>query len=82
MAAEDRVYFPLWNKLKLQGTVQISAPRPFHARIIKAVIKEKHMDLSFKYKLSENCQRATLKSRRNGALIIFTLHYTIGLDDI
>jgi hypothetical protein len=45
-----RKYYPIWSKLKQSkdGTASIVAHPLLHARIIKAVTKEKWMDTSFK----------------------------------
>jgi hypothetical protein len=43
-----RKYYPIWSKLKQHGTASIAAHPLLHARIIKAVTKEKWMDTSFK----------------------------------
>jgi hypothetical protein len=43
-----RKYYPIWSKLKQHGTASLAAHPLLHARIIKAVTKEKWMDTSFK----------------------------------
>ena len=81
-----RQYQPVWNEIKLQGICKISAHRAFHKRIIKAVVKEKDLDLGYKLELSERFppQISVLKSSRNGSVITFTLIYKplITLDSI
>jgi hypothetical protein len=46
-----RYYEPIWLRLKKNKVVQVTAPRPLHPRIIKAVVKEKWLDLGFKLEL-------------------------------
>lgn len=81
-----RQYEMIWNEIKLEGFCKISTHRVFHKRIIKAVVKEKDLDLGFKLELSERYppQISVLKSSRNGSVIIFTLIYKplITLDSI
>ena len=65
-----RKYEPIWNELKLYGTVSISASLDMHPRIIKAVRKEKWKDAgwrllrleeaSSKYKLQEIIKEETI----------------------
>lgn len=43
-----RKYEPAWIELKNNGTVRIAAHRSLHKRIIKAIIKEKDIDIPFK----------------------------------
>ena len=81
-----RQYEPVWLAIKTNLVCEISAHRVYHRRIIKAVVKEKDMDLGFKLELSERYppQYALLKSSRSGSVIRFTLIYKplITLDSI
>lgn len=81
-----RQYEPVWNEVKLQGFCKISAHRAFHKRIIKAVVKEKDLDLGFKLELSERYppQISMMRSSRSGSVITFTIVYKplITLDSI
>ena len=72
-----RQYEPIWNEIKLQGLCNISAHSAFHKRIIKAVVKEKDLDLGFKLELAERKppEIAVLKSSRKGSVIKFTVIY-------
>jgi hypothetical protein len=72
-----RQYEPVWIEIKLQGICKISAHRAFHKRIIKAVVKEKDLDLGFKLETSEKspAQISVLRSSRSGSVITFTLIY-------
>lgn len=83
---ELRLYYNIWNQLKnlepsVAQTVGISvtAPRPLHKRIIKAVKKEKWMDIV--YKISIEPRSAVLATSRSGSIITFTLHRSLCIDD-
>lgn len=68
-----RKYSPIWYELKVKGTVRITAPKPFHRRIIRAVIKEKYMDLEYHLLMSEANRRQKLHYRTNQSVVIFNL---------
>lgn len=70
-----RQYTPIWNQIKTEFHCEISAHKAYHRRIIKAVVKEKDLDLGFKFELSERSppQTSLLKSSRSGSIIKFTL---------
>jgi hypothetical protein len=72
-----RQYEPVWIEVKLQGFCKISAHRAYHKRIIKAVVKEKDLDLGFKLELSERYppQISVMRSSREGSVITFTIIY-------
>lgn len=48
-----RTYEPIWETLKKDNRISITAHPSQHKRVIKAVIKEKWMDSVFKYQCSE-----------------------------
>ena len=77
-----RQYEPIWNILKLKGVCEITAPKPYHRRIIKAVIKEKYKDLAYKLELSDVHKRATLEYTCDNSIIKFKLVKSIGTDDL
>lgn len=77
-----RKYEPVWLKAKSainpppdKSSCEISAHRAYHIRIIKAIVKEKDMDVVFKLECSEMNppQKALLTSKRIGSVIKFTL---------
>ena len=81
-----RQYEPIWLKLKSMPPreaetigVSIIANRLLHARIIKAVIKEKWMDIGFKIELDD--RRARLDYVKKNSEITFYLTRTLGKDD-
>ena len=68
-----RQYQPIWEQIKSTLSCDISAHRAHHLRIIKAVVKEKDMDIPYKLERLELHSRAILTSKRVGAVIKFTL---------
>ena len=70
-----RQYTPIWNEIKIKGFCDVSTHRAYHRRIIKAVVKEKDLDLGYKLECSERYppQIAVLRSSRSGSIIKFTL---------
>lgn len=79
-----RKYEPIWIDLKKKKFVRIAAHPALHRRIIKAVIKEKDMDIGFKFELSEVRQKAKLGYRKVHSEIQFFLQVVkkIGLEDL
>lgn len=82
-----RQYEKIWHTLKnlpqydasLKG-VSISAPRAFHKRIIKAVIKEKWMDIE--YKLLHEPRVITLAHSKKNSILTFYLIFNILPEDL
>jgi hypothetical protein len=68
-----RMYEPIWQKLKKDGLVKLAVPRPLHRRIIKAVIKEKDMDVVHKLVLLEKRLRQRISYTQNDSMIIIKL---------
>ena len=70
-----RKYEPVWIEIKTTGVCRISAHKAFHRRIIKAVTKEKDMDLGYKLECTEaeTPIRPVMLSHCEGAVITFTL---------
>ena len=66
-----RKYEPIWLKLKKVGSASIAAHPLLHARIIKAVVKEKWLDEGFK--LESLPYHHVLSHHKEGAKITFTL---------
>lgn len=87
MAANaPRMYFPSWNALKKSTLspkrIVIAAPKAFHRRIYKAIIKEKDMDLVYKLQLKENAQSARLERVSEDAKLTIFMHLSIGMDEL
>lgn len=70
-----RQYEPVWIHLKNTGECKITAPRPLHPRIIKAVKKEKYMDDGFKFLCNEEDKHAVMDIVRTGSIITFSLRF-------
>ena len=66
-----RYYEPIWNELKSKRTARISTRPALHRRIIKAVTKEKWMDIG--YKISIDPHYSILTHTVRGQIITFTL---------
>ena len=78
-----RKYQPIWLALKEHRTCTISAPKHLHARIIKAVIKEKDIDLLYKFQHAEDFSRKVIQKEVAGSTITFKLvTATPGLGDL
>lgn len=74
----DRQYNPIWYHLKTldakiaasQG-ISVTAPRPLHRRIAKAVRKEKWLDIG--YKIIIEPKHAIMYTARSGSILTFYL---------
>lgn len=84
--ASKRFYSPIWDKLKSMPPseastigVSITANRLLHSRIIKAVIKEKWLDIGFKLQLDDKTARLNYTTKNS--TITFYLTYTLGKVD-
>jgi len=77
-------YELIWEQLKVRPThsVDVAAPAAVHARLRKAVIKRKDIDLGFKFQLSEHKQLAKLSFSVVGNVLRITLHIRSRLDDV
>lgn len=78
-----RKYHPIWQQLKATNQCAVSAPKAFHARIVKAVINEKYYDIGFKLLVDESCRTVRLSSISEGGRLRFFLiyynEYTLGV---
>lgn len=68
-----RQYEPIWIALKKDKYCRVSAHRGVHRRIIKAVKKEKNLDLGYKYQMHEQSLRAELEMKTSNNMIEFKL---------
>ena len=68
---ELRQYYNIWKQLKTSGKVSITAPKPLHRRIVKAVKKEKCLDIG--YKLQLEGKTAILSHITQNSIITFYL---------
>lgn len=81
-----RTYYAIWNQLKSLSLedatnkgVRVSAPRPHHRRIIKAVRKEKWMDVGYKIRMEPKV--ATIVTFSTASIITFRLRFSLTPDD-
>lgn len=77
-----RVYEPIWDELKTQGFCKVAAPKARHARIIKAVKKEKYMDYGFKFQMHEDKKIREIRYFVVGNMITFRLKEIGTIDTI
>ena len=82
----SRKYAPIWERIKLLGSCTIAVHPSLHARVKKAVCKEKNADIGYKLlwgevsdKLPELCITHDSKNRQ---LITFTLIKPVTLNDL
>jgi len=75
-------YDPIWVALKKDNICRVSAPRPLHPRIKKAVYKRKDLDLGYKLQLKEKGKVARLSIKSKQSVIEFKLVVSIGLEDL
>lgn len=66
-------YEGIWQELKTNKTVSLTANRFFHARIVKATIKRKGLDLGYKMQLADRNMYAVLEHTTRESIITFTL---------
>ncbi len=78
---KQRLYQPVWEKLKADKKVSLSVPESLQPRVIKAIQKEKYNDVGYKFLLSENNESAELEFHTHGArvqvILKITKHLTI-----
>lgn len=68
-----RKYQPIWEQIKLHSTVSLAAETKAHARIVKAVRKEKDIDVGWKLLLLEQGIKYQLHDKIEGKVITFYL---------
>lgn len=68
-----RQYQYIWEKVKNEGFAKVHAPLHLHKRIIKAVSKEKNIDIGFKILCQERRSNYHLINDINGEYISFYL---------
>lgn len=55
-----RQYQPIWNQIKVHKKATVIVPGFYHARIIKAVMKERSLDIAFRNLLKKKGIRLQL----------------------
>lgn len=79
-----RQYQAIWERIKKHGKATLIAPVDSHRRIIKAVQKEKYMDIGFKLLQSEKGvkMRLVTGSNPNSGIITFSVYDSKGRKEI
>lgn len=77
-----RKYTPIWLQLKQKKRVTVVHPAHLHARLIKAVMKERTMDTGFRYELAEANRNAKVLSKSEGNMIVFRLKLYLSPEDL
>lgn len=80
-----RKYYPIWRELKKKKKVVVVHPAHLHARLIKAVLKERTMDTGFRFELSEANSCAKVLSYidpNTPTMITFKLKYYLDPTDL
>ena len=67
-------YQIIWNTLKKDKTIRLSAPAEAHRRLKKAIIKRKDIDIGYKLMASESNLRPYLEFSSSGNILTVTLH--------
>lgn len=68
-----RKYQPIWEAIKQSSTASLSADPSAHYRIIRAVRKEKDLDLGWKMQCLEAGKKYKLLDKADGSLLTFKL---------
>lgn len=79
-----RKYEGAWIQLRDNPNepLVIAAHKLMHRRIYKAIIKEKDIDVVFKYLTKETGWSTKLSKQSNGGQLIIRLTFFIGLGDL
>lgn len=70
-----RMYTPAWQALKLKGVLVIAAHPKQHARIYKAIQKEKWMDTVFHLEQLDKEIKTVMARSSKGSALTITLSY-------
>ena len=77
-----RKYQAIWLQLKEKHSQVVLHPAHLHARLIKAVLKERTMDTGFRYEMAEANKYAKIGAKSEGNLIKFVLKFYLDPTDI
>lgn len=72
-ARELRMYESIWIRLKKDGKVRVACLPEDHARIVKAVTKEKDIDVGYKLEQQEAGKKLKIRATRKTTYIDFEL---------
>lgn len=73
MTTATRKYTPIWKALKEKKVARITAPKVFHRRIIRAVVKEKDLDIAYKFECGETGSKMKLSYSTKDTVITFRI---------
>lgn len=71
MSHLESMYYPIWDRLKREKQISITANRLLHSRIVKAVTKRKWLDVGFKLEIEPSI--AILSHARKHSVLTFFL---------
>ena len=77
-----RLYEPIWDQLKLTQFCATEVPKHLHARVLKAVTKEKNIDVAFKDLMDSHNRTFVLETRIENKIMIFRLVARFGVQDL
>ena len=75
-----RTYGLPWHQLKRDKRVRLTANRLLHPRIIKALQKEKWLDLGYKIEISPKIAIMTFRSE--GSILTFELEERVPISEL
>jgi hypothetical protein len=76
-----RQYYPIWERIKTTGSARLKCAPGFVARVKKAVIKEKDMDVGYKLMNEEDPCRLEVSYNRSSQVLTFKLVQTYGFEE-
>lgn len=78
-------YLPVWNRLKVNKTVEVTADPKYHRTIIKMIKNRRDKDTGYRYECVEAGIREQIKvtvSKDRPTVIVFKLRKIFGLGDL
>lgn len=74
-----RKYQPIWNKLKAEGSIQVTSPYSSHRTIVQALKKESALDAAFRFKCVEEGKYYFIRTYSAGDVLYLELQYQVGV---
>jgi len=68
-----RQYEPAWIELKKKGMIRLAVPAGLHRRVIKAILKEKYLDVGYRFEMLEQRVRLRIEYRSQGNVVYMYL---------
>lgn len=75
-------YLPVWNRLKRDKVVKVTADKHHHSTIIKMIKNRRDKDTGYRYECAEAGIKEQIKSSVDGTVITFKLKRIYGLGDL